>query len=380
MMTSWETRSINFSNAFVQAKLKEPIWIHLPRGFWTAGPAKTCLRLIHSQYGISQAPQLWYENLLKALLDLGLKQCQHDQCLFYKMNLLIVLYVDDAGIAAPETKYIDEFISSLETKGFTLTKEGTFSEFLGIKFTENKDAGTISLTQKGLIKKIISTTNMENCKPNWTPAATSALGMDPNGKLMTEEWSYPSTGMLLYLSMNTSAIAFAVSQVACFSYSPKQSHATSKLFATCLVLGTRERLSSQLTLYSLIVMSMQILQVFTNVILIPALQVASLASALLFLLAEYLLCGTHSFSQKFPSVLLRVNIQVCCRLCIPFCQSAHFCLKWHQQSDLRRHLLPLFMQGSSRTTMELICWLRTNVLPIAQSSTLSSGTSSGMHL
>jgi hypothetical protein len=34
---------------------------------------------------------------------------------------LIVLYVDDAGIAAPETKYIDELISSLETKGFTLT-------------------------------------------------------------------------------------------------------------------------------------------------------------------------------------------------------------------------------------------------------------------
>jgi hypothetical protein len=163
---------------------------------------------------------------LKALLDLGLKQCQHDQCLFYKTNLLIVLYVDDAGIAAPETKYIDEFISSLETKGFTLTKEGTFSEFLGIKFTENKDAGTISLTQKGLIKKIISTTNMENCKPNWTPAATSALGMDPNGELMNEEWSYPSIGMLLYLSTNTSDIAFAVSQVACFSYSPKQSHAS----------------------------------------------------------------------------------------------------------------------------------------------------------
>jgi hypothetical protein len=101
MMTGWESCSIDFSNAFVQAKLKEPIWIHLPRGFRTAGPAKTCLHLILSQYGISEAPQLWYEHLLKALLDIGLKQCQHDQCLFYKMNLLIVLYVDDAGIAAP---------------------------------------------------------------------------------------------------------------------------------------------------------------------------------------------------------------------------------------------------------------------------------------
>jgi hypothetical protein len=169
-----------------------------------AGPVKTCLHLIRSRYGISEAPQLWYEHLLKVLvLDLGLKQCQHDQCLFYKTNLLIVLYVDDASNAAPEVKHIDEFITSLETKGFTLTKEGTFSKFLGIKFTENKDAGTITSTQKGLIKKIISATNLENCNPNWTPAATSALGMDPDGELMTKEWSYPSiVGMLLYLSIN----------------------------------------------------------------------------------------------------------------------------------------------------------------------------------
>jgi hypothetical protein len=133
-----------------------------------------------------------------------------------------------------------------------LTKEGTFSEFLGIKFTENKDAGTIMLTQKGLIKKIISTTNLENCNPNWTPAATSALGMDPDGKLMTEEWSYPSiVGMLLYLSTNTRPdIAFAVSQVARFSYSPKQSHAStsymcgSKACHTCLVFNIICKLAS----------------------------------------------------------------------------------------------------------------------------------------
>jgi hypothetical protein len=82
--------------------------------------------------------------LLKALLNLGLKQCQHDQCLFYKANLLIVLYVDNASIAAPEAKYINEFITSLETKGFTLTKEGTFSKLLSIMFTEIKEVGTIS--------------------------------------------------------------------------------------------------------------------------------------------------------------------------------------------------------------------------------------------
>ena len=44
---------------------------------------------------------------------------------------------------------------------------------------------------------------------------------------MTSNWSYPSiVGMLLYLTTNTRPdIAFAVSQVARFTYAPKQTHA-----------------------------------------------------------------------------------------------------------------------------------------------------------
>lgn len=69
---------------------------------------------------------------------------------------------------------------------------------------------------------------MENCNPNWVPAAKEALGIDPEGEPMEEDWSYPSVvGMLLYLSTNTRPdIAFAVSQVARFNHNPKKSHAT----------------------------------------------------------------------------------------------------------------------------------------------------------
>jgi hypothetical protein len=84
------------------------------------------------------------------------------------------------------------------------------------------------MTQMRLIKKIITTTKMENCNPNWVPATKEALGIDPKGKPMEEDWSYPSViGMLLYLLTNMRPdIAFAVSQVACFKHNPKKSHAT----------------------------------------------------------------------------------------------------------------------------------------------------------
>jgi hypothetical protein len=36
----------------------------------------------------------------------------------------------------------------------------------------------------GTHKKIIVTTKMENCNPNWVPATKEALGIDPEDKPM----------------------------------------------------------------------------------------------------------------------------------------------------------------------------------------------------
>ena len=75
-----------------------------------------------------------------------------------------------------------------------MTHEGSFSEFLGIKFVHDKETGAITAMQQGLIKKILAATAMEDCNPNWVPAAPITLGIDPDGEPMDEEWSYPSHG------------------------------------------------------------------------------------------------------------------------------------------------------------------------------------------
>ena len=82
--------------------------------------------------------------------------------------------------------------------------------------------------QKGLINKIIETTKMTLCNPNFTPTSQVASGSDPEGdNWENEDWNYASVvGMLLYVSNNTRPdIAFAVSQVARFTAKPKASHA-----------------------------------------------------------------------------------------------------------------------------------------------------------
>ena len=224
----WQTCSIDFSNAFVQATLNKSVWIHLPRGFVSKQGRNTCLRLNKSLYGLSVAPRLWFKHLMAEMLRLGFVQSVHDPCLLFKSGMCIVLYVDDAGISAAKKEDVDKLVSDLRSHGFELTQEGDFSEFLGIKFEYSNDGKTLTMTQKGLIQKVIKAAHMEDCNPNWTPASSQALGIDPDGAVMHEEWNYRSiVGMLLYLSTNTRPdIAFAVSQVARFSHNPKDSHAT----------------------------------------------------------------------------------------------------------------------------------------------------------
>ena len=224
----WYTCTVDFSNAFVQAKLEKPVWVHLPRGFLSSHTGKTVLKLKKSLYGLTFASRLWHEHLLKALHSLGFKASATDPCLLFRSDMMLIVYVDDVGVATPDKKAADKLVQDLLEQGFELTREGSFSEFLGIKLECNTDSKALTLTQSGLIKRIIEVTDMADCKPNWTPASQLALGSDPDGEPMDDTWSYRSVvGMLLYLSTNTRPdIAFAVSQVARFCFAPKKTHAT----------------------------------------------------------------------------------------------------------------------------------------------------------
>lgn len=224
----WVTLTIDFSNAFVQSELPEdePVWMHVPRGYrCTQGPTY-CLKLKKSLYGHKRAPQLWFNHSAEAFRKLGLKQSQYDKCMWYGKDIMLVQYVDDCGISAPTQARIDEFVKSLKDMGFELTQEGSFAEFLGIKF-ETMEDGRIHCTQRGLIQKTLKAAGMENCSPNSTPAAQGGLGADKDGPPMDEKWNYRGIcGMLLYLCTNTRPdIQFAVSQVCRFGNDPKKSHA-----------------------------------------------------------------------------------------------------------------------------------------------------------
>ena len=60
---------------------------------------------------------------------------------------MMVLYVENAGIAAPSQSIIDKFVAELKELGFDLEIEGNFSSYLGIG-TKELDGGVRNMTQK----------------------------------------------------------------------------------------------------------------------------------------------------------------------------------------------------------------------------------------
>ena len=224
----WSTHQIDFSNAFVQAELKENVYLNLPPGFCgSEGTRKMVLKLKKSLYGLVQAPKAWYEYLKDKLGELEIKPSTLDPCLFFGKGLVLLVYVDDILVFGPNKHNIDELIKELKDKKMNLTVEDDVYAFLGVEVKTDSKEGVIKLNQKGLIEKVIKATGLQDANGKSTPASSSSpLGTDGDGISHDEKWNYASViGMLMYLASNSRPeIQFAVHQCARFTHNPKQSH------------------------------------------------------------------------------------------------------------------------------------------------------------
>jgi hypothetical protein len=228
----WNTQQVDYTNAFTQAEIYEEIYVEYPKFFESKTGEDCVLKLKKNLNGLRQAPRTFFEKLKQGVLERKWVQSQINPCLFMKPGMICVVHVDDTIIGARQLSDIDQEIMSLgivddNTKHtFTLRDEGEVSAFLGIQIkglTSNK----FQLTQPGLIDKILTTMNLENCNGCDTPVTTSPIHADQDGPAFNEFWQYDSViGMMMYLAKNTRPdIAYAVHQAARFTQHPCQSHA-----------------------------------------------------------------------------------------------------------------------------------------------------------
>ena len=248
LANDWTTKQVDYTNAFAQADLEEEVYIEPPRGLGFKNKADKVLYLVKSLYGLKQAPKTFFEKLKRGLEQRGFTASTMDPCLFMKKNMMVVVYVDDTIIAGPDPVAIEALIKDLgvpdseERETFALRDEGEVGDFLGIRIEKSANK-SFTLTQTGLINKVLKASGMEDSNTCPTPAAPTPLHIDNDGDPFDESWEYPEiVGMLMFLATNSRPdIAYAVNQCARFTHCPRASHATAVKRVIRYLKGTKDK-------------------------------------------------------------------------------------------------------------------------------------------
>jgi hypothetical protein len=243
-----ETKQVDYTLAFLHAKIDPGTYVEMPRGFEKDGYV---FELKRNLYGLRQAPLNFFNHLKDQLEKRGFEP-SHDPCLFInkKTGCMLLAYCDDCIIFHKKEDVIDDLIESMRNpkdkslERFILNVEDDYAGFLGIDIKRHDD-GTIELVQTGLIDRILKALNLDNddVTVRLEPAAKEALGKNEDGPPRKESWSYPSLiGMMLYLASNSRPeIAFAVHQCARFNHCSRLCHEAAVKRIARYLKGTRNQ-------------------------------------------------------------------------------------------------------------------------------------------
>ena len=223
--------------------------MRIPFGFKVNQLGKYLLQLVKNVHGLKDAGRTWNQHLKKELLERDFKQSKVDPCVFFKGNLIIVIYVDDVIAFCPTDEPIDNFIQSMqapEPRAFILEDQGPLKDYLGLEILHTDD-GKIHVTQKHLINKVIKTANFnpETVKSVATPAS-GPLHQDLKSKVVDPKhapFHYRSLiGQLNYLAATSRPdITLAVHQCAKFCNNPREVHYTAAKRIVRYLHGTKDK-------------------------------------------------------------------------------------------------------------------------------------------
>jgi Reverse transcriptase (RNA-dependent DNA polymerase) len=165
------TRQVDYTATFVHADVDTPPgfnkrspedqyqssqFAEMSRGFVEPGKVP---RLKKNLYCKKAAPRLWFQHLHESLVATGFQQMiDVNPCLFILDKVICLVYVDDTLLYARDMKDIDDVIRRLtDEHKMTLKVEDNVAGFLGVHIDRNKETGEVTLTQKGLIDRILET-------------------------------------------------------------------------------------------------------------------------------------------------------------------------------------------------------------------------------
>lgn len=189
-MLGLQSQQVIFTQVFTQSPIDSDVYMKIPQGWYYNANAlhqhtdpmhrdtSHFIKLCKTLYGIKQAARHWYNHLHSGLLLQGFHVSHIDACLFIQDNCIILLYVDDCLLFAPDNHILDSIINQLSTT-YQIGEQGSVQDFLGIRISIQPN-GQIHLQQEGLIKTILSDLSLMSSVCKFMPSI-HVLHPDTNG-------------------------------------------------------------------------------------------------------------------------------------------------------------------------------------------------------
>ena len=180
----WEIEHVDVKSAYLNAPLKETVYMRPPRGVLKPGQEGKVLRLLKGLYGLKQAGRGWYLEMTRVLVkDLGFERSAIDHSVYYRRkgeeHTIVAVATDDMALTSKRAVDAAKFKSEIQ-KYWDITDHGPIKWFLGFEIKRDRKAKTISINQRAYIEAIVEKFRLTNAKPISTP-------MDPGAQFSVEQ-------------------------------------------------------------------------------------------------------------------------------------------------------------------------------------------------
>jgi hypothetical protein len=149
-----ELKQYDVPTAFLNAEIDRTLYAETPEAFrHTEGEI---MRVIRALYGLKESPILWYNELRRELIKLGLKPVNGFPCLYTSHWLILFVYVDDIVMAFHQLNtHLHKSFEQDLVDLYNIKAMGDLTWFLGIRIVRDRVLHKTWLVQDAFIDKSI---------------------------------------------------------------------------------------------------------------------------------------------------------------------------------------------------------------------------------
>ncbi len=229
-----ELHHFDVDTAFLNGDLEEDIYMQLP-AFFDVDGVPTIVKLLRALYGLKQANRRWNLKMHAVMVEFGFLQSQIEPCLYIRrfgtLVIILLAYVDDFFVGHNSKELLARLKQHLSAR-FKIKDLGALDWALGMRITRDRSTRTITLDQEQYLRDMLTTFNMQDCKPVATPEMPglqlSKSMCNSSDSARAEMASVPyrsAVGKLMYPMLCTRPdLANAVRQVSKFLEAPGPEH------------------------------------------------------------------------------------------------------------------------------------------------------------